>query len=188
MFIIGINQSRKYPADLICHQRHLDALFNRNGETCRGVYDEVTGGESSRTRRNIDRLAGRLNQEGIRGILETDVICYSTPTSKDLRREVHAGGAKRGREIFRYLLEQVRPPVLIVYGARAGRELSKVLIIGQLQVPQSADEVCGVQVDRHLVIPIPSLSPPAFNGWSAWSGELMDLVATRVRDRLACLQ
>ena len=187
VFVIGKNQSRKYPADQICHQRHMDALFNRNGETCRGLYDEVTKGKPSRTRRNTDRLVTHLKQQGIHRILETDVICYSTPKIEDLRTKAHAGGAKRGEDIFRYLLEQVRPPVLIVHGVAAGKKLSTILKIDQLRVPKSVDEVCDVRTERNLVIPIPSLSPPRFNGWSSWSGELMDRVAARVLDNLAHL-
>ena len=37
VFVIGMNQSREYPTGQISHERHLDTLFNRNGETCRGL-------------------------------------------------------------------------------------------------------------------------------------------------------
>ena len=163
----------------------MDALFNRNGQTCRELYDEISNGKPSRTRKNIDRLSGLLNQHGIHSIQETDVICYSTPTSRELTTATHAGGDLRGKEIFRYVLEQLRPQVLIVHRAHARRELAATLGIAQIGVPQSARDVCDVQTERHLVIPTPSLSPPAFNGWSLWSGELMDRVAVRVEDRLA---
>ena len=85
VFIVGRNQRHPYPAIKILHQRHLDALFNQNGESCRGIYDEVTKGKPSPTRRNMDDLAARLNQRNIHNILETDVVCYSTPMSADLR-------------------------------------------------------------------------------------------------------
>ena len=185
VFVIGMNQSRKYPEDQICHQRHMDALFNRNGQSCRGIYDEVTEGKASHTRRNTDRLVDLLKEEGINNILETDVICYSTRKMSDLREAAHAGGEKRGKYIFRYLLEQICPPVLIVHGVGAGKELAATLGIGQLRVPQSASDVCDFQTELHLVIPIPSLSPQVFNGWVPWSRDLMGQVAARVRDRLA---
>lgn len=187
VFVIGMNQSRKYAADRIGHQRHMDALFNRNGETCRGLYDGVTNGKPSPTRKITDRLVTRLKQQGIHRILETDVICYSTPKIEDLRTEAHAGGAKRGEEIFRYLLEQVCPQILIVHGVGAGKKLGTILRIGRLEIPRCVSDVCDVQTERHLVIPVRSLSPPEFNKWSTWSGELMDQVATRVKDRLARL-
>ena len=161
VFVIGMNQSREYPAGQISHERHLDALFNRNGETCRGLYDLVTIGKASRTRRNIDRLTDRLNRQGVQDVLETDVICYSTRMSRDLRNLSHAGGVRKGDEIFRYLLEQIMPPVLIVHGVGAGKRVAAILGIDHLKIPQNADEVCEIQTDRHLIIPIPSLSLPA---------------------------
>ena len=185
IFVIGINQSLKYPEDQICHQRHMDALFNRNGQSCRGLYDEVIEGKASCTRRNTDRFVDRLKKEGLNNILETDVICYSTRRMRDLREAAHAGGEKKGKDIFRYLLEQVCPPVLIVHGVGAGKELAATLGIGNLSVPQSASDVCDFQTERHLVIPIPSLSPPQFNRWASWSSDLMDQVVIRVRDGLA---
>ena len=185
VFVVGMNQSREYPAGQISHERHLDALFNRNGETCRGLYDLVTKGKASRTRRNIDQLTDRLNRQGVQDVLETDVICYSTRMSRDLRNRSHAGGARKGDEIFRYLLEQIMPPVLIVHGMGAGRRVAAILGIDLPKIPQNADEVFEIQTDGHLIIPIPSLSPPAFNLWSAWSGELTDRVAALVKDKLS---
>ena len=166
VFIVGMNQSRIYPADQIGHQRHTDALFNCNGENCRGLYDEVTGGNPSRTRRNIDRLTGRLNQQGVHRIVETDVTCYSTPRSADLRTQAHTDGAKRGEEIFRYILGEIAPKVLIVHGKAAGKKLAAVLGINPPEVPHEPDQVCDVLTEKHLVIPIPSLSPQVFNSLS----------------------
>lgn len=185
VFVVGMNQSREYPAGQISHERHLDALFNRNGETCRGLYDLATKGKASWTRRNIDQITDRLNRQGVQDVMETDVICYSTRMSRDLRNPSHASGARKGDEIFRYLLEQIMPPVLIVHGVGAGKRVVGILGIDLLKIPQNADEVCEIQTDRHLIIPIPSLSPPAFNLWSAWSGELTDRVAARIKDKLS---
>ena len=185
VFIVGMNQSNGYSAEDIPHQRHLDALFNRNGESCRGLYDETTKGKPSRTRQNIDRFVARLNQRAIHNILETNVICYSTPMSADLRNQAHAGGARKGEEIFRYLLAEIAPTVLIVHGKGSAERISNILKINPLQVPRSADEICDVQTDRHLVIPIPSLAPPGFNMWAPWADGYLDKVADRVRDKLA---
>ena len=84
VFIVGMNQRNGYPADQIAHEKHLDALFNRNGESCRGLYDEVTNGKASRTRLNTDSLTARLNQRDVHNIIETNVVCFSTPLGKDL--------------------------------------------------------------------------------------------------------
>ena len=185
VFIVGRNQRNPYSEIEILHQRHLDALFNRNGESCRGLYDEVTKGKPSRTRRNIDDLAARLNQRNIHNILETDVVCYSTPMGADLRKQTNAGGAIKGEEIFRYLLAEIAPAVLIVHGAGSVKHISRMLEMDRLKVPRSTDEIFDVQTERHLVIPVPSLAPPAFNKWSSWSDGYLDEVADRVREKLA---
>ena len=145
VFIVGRNQRNPYSEIEILHQRHLDALFNRNGESCRGLYDEVTKGKPSRTRRNIDDLAARLNQRNIHNILETDVVCYSTPMGADLRKQANAGGARKGEEIFRYLLAEIAPAVLIVHGAGSVKHISRMLEMDRLKVPRSTDEIFDVQ-------------------------------------------
>ena len=185
VFIVGMNQRNTYSATEIQHERHLDALFNRNGESCRGLYDEVTKGKPSPTRRNIYDLADRLNQRNIHNILETDVVCYSTHMVADLKKPANAGGARKGEEIFRYLLAEIVPTVLIIHGAGSVKHISRILKMDRLKVPRSADDIFDVQTKQHLVIPIPSLAPPAFNQWSSWSDGYLNKVADRVREKLA---
>ena len=185
VFIVGGNQRTPYFARDISHQRHMDALFNRNGECCRGLYDEVRGGEPSPTRRKTDDLVARLNQQSVRNILETNVVCFSTPKSADLRTRSNSVGARKGKEIFRYLLAEIAPLVLVVHGMGTVKQISTILRTDRLRVPDSPDEICDIQLERHLVIPIPSLSPRGFNSWKAWGQGYLDRVAIRVRDRLA---
>ena len=182
---IGMNQSREYPAGDVPHQRHHDALFNRNGESCRGLYNETAKGKPSPTRQNTDGLVARLKQQNIHNILETNVICYSTRMSKALRTQAHAGGANRGEEIFRYLLAEIAPTVLIVHGAGTAKHISTILKINRLKVPSSADETCDVQTEQRLIIPIRSLAPPEANKWASWRGGYLDQVAIRVRHKLS---
>lgn len=184
VFIVGKNQATKYEAKKISHQRHMDALFNRNGESCRALYNEVRGGKPSRTRQSIDRFVAQLKQRDVLNVIETDVVCYSTPKSADLRCPNHAGGRARGKEIFGYLLDAITPAVVVVYGAGSAKDLSRVLAVNRLTVPGAPDEICDVQTERHLIIPVPSLAPPAFNKWSSWSDEYLDKVADRVREKL----
>ena len=184
VFIVGMNQRNEYLARDISHQRHLDALFNRNGESCRGLYDEITGGRPSPTRRNIDGLVARLARRDIHNVLETNVVCYSTPMSSDLSDQAHSGGAGKGEEIFHYILADMAPAVLIVHGAGSLKRVARILKTSGLKVPDSAGEVCDVQTERHLVIPIPSLAPPEFNKWASWSDGYLKNVADRVRDKL----
>ncbi len=184
VFIVGMNQRNPYPAENIPHQRHIDALFNRNGEDCRSLYDEVTDGKPSPTRRNVDGLSCRLYQRGVYNVIETDVICYSTPLSSDLRGPRHVGGSRKGEEIFLYLLQEIVPAALVVHGVGAVKRISKILGSERIRIPESADEVCDIEIGRHLIIPVRSLAPPEFNKWSSWSSGYLDGVADRVRDRL----
>ena len=164
-------------------QEALDALFNRNGEGCRGLYDEVTKGKSSPTRKNIDDLVSRLNKRNIHNILETNVICYSTPMSAGLRNQAHADGARKGEEIFHYLLAEIKPTVLIVHGVGSVKRISRILK-KPLEVPRSAGEICDVQTEQQLIISIRSLAPPEFNKWLSWSDGYLNKVADRVREKL----
>jgi len=184
-FIVGKNQRNGYPVDVSgSHQRYLDALFNRNGEGCRKLYDEITRGKSSPTRKNIDIFVRELEGVGVRRILETNVICYSTPMSPDLRLEIHAGGEKRGEEIFRFLLTVIKPKILVVHGVGASKKLSSILGIDLGRVPTSVNDLRLYHCDGMFVVVIPSLAPPAFNVWSTWAPAHLAKVAKAVARHL----
>lgn len=187
VFIVGKNQAKTFLADQVgTHKRFLDALFNRNGQSCRRLYDRMTAGRPSPTptRQNIDRLNRNLNRAGVREILETNVICYSTGMSPELDRLEHVGGKDRGRLIFRTLLEHIRPPVIIAHGADTRRELARVLGDELPECPEQPDPVAFSQADqgeyRPWVFIIPSLAPPAYNRWSGWAGPYLQKVAGEV--------
>jgi hypothetical protein len=102
VFIVGKNQAKGYPVERVgSHHRYLDTLFNRNGQSNRALYDLITGGQPSPTRENIDSLTTRLERLGVREVVETNVICYSTPLSTDLTLSEHRGGRERGGKSFR---------------------------------------------------------------------------------------
>jgi hypothetical protein len=94
-FIVGRNQARTYDASTLTHERHVDALFNRNGQSCRALYDELAA--PSPTRQNIDLLRGLLEKAGVDRVLETNVICYSSPMSADLCSLNTQAGARQAR-------------------------------------------------------------------------------------------
>ena len=153
-FIVGRNQRNGYDVrDVGSHQLHMDALFNRNGTSCRELYDRLCS-KPSPTRRNIDRLSSRLKAGGAH-VLETNVICFSTPMSSDLTSDQRS----HGREIFEWLLERIAPKVIIVHGSAAAKELSKL-------------ETAGA-----AVIEMPALAPPAYNKWHANSEVDLDRIA-----------
>lgn len=167
VLIVGRNPARGYDAAKLDHARHLDALFNRNGESCRGLYDGMV--EPSATRRNIDLLRALLRNAGIDQVLETNVICYSSPMSADLNKPEHAGGRKAGTAMFRLLLEHVRPRVLIAHGAGTIRDVGT--IVGATLPPARSAPGAPVHVDSSnmRLILLPSLAPPAWNRWQGWA-------------------
>jgi hypothetical protein len=183
VFVVGRNQAKTFPADMVGgHQRYLDALFNRNGQSCRKLYDEASGGIPSPTRKNIDSLVRCLKGHGVPQILETNVICYSTPLSRDLRLPQHIGGSKQGETIFRMLLHYVKPRVLIVHGSGATEQLARML---RAPIPNpNKDSLLEFRIGDQLIVVIPSLAPPAFNTWSQLATEVFENVANCVAREL----
>ena len=178
VFIVGRNHRNGYSdTSLGPHKRHLDALFNRNGESCRAMYDEMTAGKSYPTRKNTDRFVRILERFGIERVLETNVICYSSPMSADLIQGRHTGGAKRGEEIFRYLLESIKPWGIIVHGTGSKNQLSRILKVDLGPEPTSVDDIRTHKIAGTNVFDIPSIAPPAFNKWAGWADDHLELMA-----------
>ncbi|MGO4478705.1 hypothetical protein AB4Z32_20860 [Massilia sp. 2TAF26] len=168
VFILGRNPARSYDASLVTHERHLDALFNRNGASCRALYDELAG-PASPTRHNVDLLRNLLEQAGVHSVLETNVICYASSMSADLSKPEHRGGRAAGQAIFRYLLEAIQPRVVIAHGAGTLGDLSKILGT-TLPAPQSAAGTpSNIVVGSTAIVLLPSLAPPAWNQWQGWA-------------------
>lgn len=175
VFIVGRNPARTYDTSILTHERHLDALFNRNGQSCRALYDELV--EPSATRRNIDLLRGLLNEAGVDRVLETNVICYSSPMSADLASSKHAGGRAAGQAVFRLLLDSVRPRVLIAHGAATAIDLGTIF---EFPLPLPAKEAgapTSIDIGDMKIVLLPSLAPPAWNRWQRWACEHLEAVA-----------
>ena len=180
VFIVGQNQAKTFPEVRLPHERHVDGLFNRNGESARGIYDEMTGGKQSRTRTNIDMSNSLLKAAKVRGVLETNVVCYSTPMSSDLRSALHVGGRDKGTEIFQTLLRFIKPKVLIAHGAGTRAELSKVLSVKLPEVPISPMPPQFTVIGELTICIIPSLAPPKWNSWCRWAPTYLGEVAAAV--------
>ena len=175
LFVVGMNQAKGYPVTRLTHERHLNALFNRAGESCRGLYYEMH--KPSRARPNLDRLRLALSHEGVKRILETNVVCYSTAMSSDLRSNEHAGGREQGTVIFRTLLGFVRPKALIVHGSQAAKALGKCVDAFIPPPPSLPSEPVSTDVAGMKVFVIPSLAPPAWNTWCGGADEHLTKVA-----------
>jgi hypothetical protein len=177
VFIVGKNQAKGYESSRLSHKRHVDALFNRGGESCRRVYDEMTGSKPSPTRQNTDWFRKILASVGITRVLETNVVCYSTPMSSDLRLPEHRGGAPRGTEIFQALLHFVRPKVLIAHGTGTRNTLATLLGASLPAPPAENSDPHPAIVGDMTVFIVPSLAPPQWNRWHGWAEQYLAKVA-----------
>ena len=196
VFIIGRNSAKTIPQHpKLDHDTYLDGLFNRNGSSCRSLYDHaVRDSGPSPTRRNIDRLMASFAEAGVADVLQTNIICFSTPMSGDLKRPENWEGRANGTRIFETILAIIRPSILIAHGAGTVRDLSRLLGCNLPSVP--ADRHSGLSYRRidallsgaayapHVFV-IPSLAPPAWNKWRAWAWPHMTETCARVREYLA---
>jgi len=143
IFIVGYNQATGFPAAALVgrHNAYIDALFNRNGMSCRNLYQQMRGHKGpSQTRKNIDALRKGLANVGINDVIETNVICYSTPMSNALAYAKNQGGKAAGRKIFWEILGIIRPIILIAHGAGTTKELRRA---GQTSCEDSHPERRG---------------------------------------------
>ena len=188
VFIVGYNPATAYLSNDVSYERFIDSLFNRNGETCRKFYAEIT--KQTPTRDNIEMFADKLAKVGISSILETNVICYGAKKKKYLRRREHIGGKARGMEIFRKLVEVIHPKVILIHGKGVCDEFRRSFKLSSLpDPPDSKDKFVQIKLDwgTELFI-IPSLALPGFRNWPqfplkpfcTWADAYLDEVAKRM--------
>lgn len=166
VFLVGYNPAKAYLTSQLSHDRHIDALFNRNGENCHAVYKDIA--LESPTRGNISKLSEMLAAAGIPEILETNVVCYSTPTSKALSLPAHAGGKERGREIFRTLVSDIKPPIIILHGSGVRNEFNRIFREEEhIPKPPCFSDFYpeGKMSIGCRVFVIPSLALPGYQNW-----------------------
>jgi hypothetical protein len=183
VFIVGANQAKRYDAHAVeSFDAYCNALFNRGDETCRALYDRMTEGQPSPTRRNLDAAVNALSKVGIRDVLETNVVCYSTPMSADLGLGVNARGREQGEAIFRLLLEHTKPAIVWVHGAGAAKRLRSV--VPGLPHLQPGEGWTWTRTANRPVIVTRSLAPPAANMWldkrEAVFNEIADFVVRAI--------
>jgi len=184
VFTVGRNQRNSFRVDAVgSHEEYLDALFNRNGAGCRALYDRLTE-KPTPTRQNVDKLVAKLAAAGVLEVLETNVICYSTPMSADLRNGEHAGGRQRGTELFRAILEMVEPSVIVAHGAGTAEDLSRVLNAPLPRVPTGPGPTARTAIGDLSIWLIPSLAPPSWNSWMRWADDHLEQVCREVADHV----
>ena len=193
VFIVGANQRNSFDPDKISINRHFDGLFSRNGETCLGIYKEATGGGESPTRSRIQKyISGKLYERGVKDIIETNVVCRSSQQFSDL----NPNEKSRGSEIFRYLLNSIRPIVLIIFGKGARKQFAKSISLHRENwadldqqlaevFPNKGSAANSILVnDTFEVYCIPGLVQAGWNEWSDWIDEYTDKLADAVSECL----
>lgn len=166
VFVVGYNPAKAFLTADLNHDRHIDALFNRNGESCHALYAELT--QESPTRGNIAALTDKLGSAGVNSVLETNVICYATRKSSDLRSPENAGGKARGATIFYTLVDLIRPRVIILHGAGVRKEFNRIMGNKHLAPPPSTTPDVFPQsrlANGTRVFIIPSLALPGYQNW-----------------------
>lgn len=83
IFVVGYNQATRFSIESVgSHDSYIDALFNRNGRSCRDLYARARGSRGpSPTRRNLDALHEMLASAGFADVLETNVVPDYAPSS-----------------------------------------------------------------------------------------------------------
>lgn len=174
VFIVGYNPATKFSVEAVGkHDRFVEAMFNRNGESGRTLYNEVRN-RSSQTRSNSDLLVDRLATAGVRKILQTNVVCYSTPTINDLDKPQHKGGRERGEKIFMSILSLIRPRVIIAHGVETNEVLSRLLEAEIPRPPVAKTSLVRITAKGIRIFPIPTLSPRRYHSWETWRDDYLD--------------
>jgi hypothetical protein len=197
VFIVGYNPATAYMARVVDYDRFIESLFNKNDENCRRFYEEYrdANGEiekKTRTRNNIEWLSQKLGRAGLHSIIETNVICYGAKNKKCMGFAEHKGGKQRGIEIFRTLVTEIRPKVIIIHSKGASDEFNGNFgnNFGFVSNPPTTKNDIA-QVDLKIgsyAFVIPPLGEPGFRNWPKkplrsfchWADEYLDEVARRV--------
>ncbi len=161
LLLVGASSAKPFAvASLPEKGEFLDAHFNRNGSSCRALYDRLVDAPS-RTRRNIDRAMGLLEEVGWR-VMQTNVTCASAPVDSAVSRNAR----KQGTEIFRVIVERVPWKAMVVFGAGAAKRFGKAL---RITIPAPADLMVELTAEPRLtsfdgrpVLFIPTLAQPGY--------------------------
>lgn len=162
VLIVGASSAKLFRVgDVGSHDQFIDALWNRNGLTCRAMYNSATA-KPSRTRPNLERLSQMLADKGLSS-LQTNVSCASARYDA----EVSAKDRVHGTIIFATVMRHVPWTAMIIYGAGATHRFGQVFGLAMPKVP-SPDSAPVVQkvCDRPVFIS-PTLAFPGYRA-SVW--------------------
>lgn len=139
IFVVGINPATAILSTQVTIDQYVSSLNNP------GLFDEIYSGErtktsvnsSSRTRLGINSFVKWLGQYTEMSILETNVNAYPAPNYRSLKSKSEAI-KRKGYEIFRTVIMEYEPRILIFHSVKAIRAFNNVL------------EVCGLSTSQQV--------------------------------------
>lgn len=162
VLIVGASSAKTFRVTHVgSHDQFLDALWNRNGQTCRAMYDAATT-KPSPTRRNLDRLSEMLAAHGLTS-LQTNVACASARYDAELSKEDRT----HGTELFKAVVANVSWKAMIVYGVNASERFSHAFGIETPAVPFPGSAPVSMIFHKRPVFISPTLAHPAYRA-SVW--------------------
>jgi hypothetical protein len=162
VLIVGASSAKAFHvSDIGSHDQFLDSLWNRNGQTCRAMYDAATT-KPSRTRPNLDRLSGMLATQGLTS-LQTNVTCASAPYDAQVRREARV----HGTELFKVVVAHVPWKAMIVYGIGASERFGLAFRMTMPPVPSPDSEPVWTTMNGRAIFVSPTLAFPQYKR-SVW--------------------
>lgn len=163
VLIVGASSAKTFHTSVVGnHQKFLDALWNRNGYSCRAMYDAATKGRPSRTRQNLDRLSEMLAVQGLPS-LQTNIACASAPYDDQLTAYSRA----HGTELFKIVIGHVRWRAMIVHGTGVAHRFGKMFGMAMPPVPPTSSKPVSVQFMDRPVFVSPTLAAPGYRS-SVW--------------------
>lgn len=162
VLIVGASSAKTFRIeDVGSHDHFLDALWNRNGQSCRAMYDAATT-KPSRTRPNLDRLSRMLADIGLSS-LQTNVACASAPSDAEVSPEDRT----HGTALFKAVVAHVPWKVMIVDGVGASERLGRAFGMAMPPVPSPDSKPVQTTIDGRPVFVSPTLAPPSYRS-SVW--------------------
>lgn len=200
VFVVGYNPAKEFSEKAcsekgISHKKYVAALFNDDKNAHRELFYQLHPKQSP-TREATQELVRVIGHERplLQAVIETNVICFSTPKARDIKKPENAIGRTRGLELFKVLVRTIKPRVMIIHGAKAKKELDEALHLNPI-VPQAPTKLPTLPIfndyetnyGKLRIFPIQTLSPRASSVWWEWKSWRVDyykLIAKSAEEHL----
>lgn len=157
VLIVGASSAKTFRVvDVGSHDQFLDALWNRNGQTCRAMYASATT-KRSRTRPNLERLSRMLSAHGLTS-LQTNVACASGRYDAEVSDEDRAHGS----ELFKAVVAHVPWKAMIVYGVGASEDFGHAFDVAMPPVPSPDSGPVWTTIQGRAVFVSPTIAFPRY--------------------------